>query len=122
MTTETIEEDDIRFLQLRWSKLLKLLTENFGKEPDIEAILFLIGIRELGIPGGKFTKEQKVDLMHIAICAIFAPEGYFELSHLDQEGWPHWVELKPLPHVDIFSQEIFLKSHIVDYFAEIYEI
>ncbi|HHG83818.1 MAG TPA: hypothetical protein ENJ82_03635 [Bacteroidetes bacterium] len=122
MITETSNENDIRFLQVRWRKLLDQLTKQFGKEPDIEAMLFLIGLRELGRGPGKYTKEQKLDLMHIAICAILAPSGYYELSHLDQDGWPHWDSLKPLPFIDIFSQELFLKSHIVDYFAEIYEI
>jgi hypothetical protein len=121
MATEQ-DEDDIRYLQVRWANLIGILKANFKKVPDIEAILFLIGVRELGLGAEDFTKEQKVDLMHIAICAIFAPAGYFQLSHLDQEGWPHWEAVKPLPHVDIFSQELFLKSHIVDYFADIYEI
>jgi hypothetical protein len=76
----------------------------------------------IGERPGEFTKEQKVDLMHIALCAILAPAGYFELDHLDQEGWPHWTPIKELPFIDIFSQEIFLKSHIVDYFADIFNI
>ena len=116
------EKEDINRLQERWAMLSGIIKTNFGKKPDIEAILFLIGVRELGINPENFTKEQKVDLMHIAICAILAPDGYFELDHLDQDGWPHWKQLKPLPHVDVFSQEVFLKSYIVDYFADIYEI
>lgn len=118
----TEEQDDITRLLERWGRLIGILTTRFGKKPDIEAILFLIGVRELGATPDEFTKEQKVDLMHIAICAIFAPDGYFRLDHQDQDGWPHWEQLKPLPHVDIFSQELLLKSYIVDYFADIYEI
>ena len=79
-------------------------------------------MRELGKGTHKWTKEQKVDLMHIAICAILAPAGYFELTHQDQDGWPHYEAREALPAGDIFSQEIFLKSHIVDYFADIYDI
>lgn len=116
------EEEDILFLQTRWEKLTRQITEQFGKKPDIEAILFLIGLRELGTGPRSFSKEQKVDLMHIALCAILAPSGYYELDHLDQDGWPHWKQMKELPFIDIFSQEVFLKSHIVDYFADIYDI
>jgi hypothetical protein len=116
------ETEDINRLQERWGKLSEIIKERFGRKPDIEGILFLIGVRELGEMPSDFTKEQKVDLMHIATCAVLAKGGYFEVSHLDQEGWPHWNQLKPLPHVDIFSQEVFLKSYIVDYFADIYEI
>lgn len=120
MTTK--EKDDISQLQIRWARLIGLLEVKFGKLPNLEAILFLIGLRELGVGAEEFTKEQKVDLMHIAVCRLLAPQGYYELSHLDQDGWPHWEELKPLPFIDIFSQEIFLKSVMVDYFAEIYDI
>ncbi len=118
----TTDKDDISQLQIRWARLMGLLEVKFGKLPNLEAILFLIGLRELGEGPRKFTKEQKVDLMHIAICRLTSPQGYYELSHLDQEGWPHWNQLKPLPFIDIFSQEIFLKSLMVDYFAEIYDI
>jgi hypothetical protein len=116
------QKDDINRLQHRWALLLAAIKDNFGKKPDLEGLLFLIGVRELGALPQDFTKEQKVDLMHIAICAVLAPSGFYKLSHQDQDGWPHWEQLKPLPHVDIFSQEVFLKSHIVDYFADIYDI
>lgn len=120
---EVNEKDDIALLQVRWAKLMGHLERFFSKPPSMEGILFLIGVRELGAhPSQKFKKEEKQDLMHIAICAVLAPSGYFELEGQDQEGWPHWKEAKPLPFINIFSQEIFLKSHIIDYFAEIYEI
>lgn len=117
-----VETDDISQLQVRWARLMGILEIKFGKLPNLEALLFLVGLRELGAGPEDFTKEQKVDLMHIAICRLLAPQGYYELSHLDQDGWPHWEQLKPLPFIDIFSQEIFLKSVLVDYFAEIYDI
>jgi hypothetical protein len=116
------QEDDIMFLQHKWTRLLAKIKEQFDVEPNMESILFLIGVRELGQGAKKFTKEEKVDLMHIALCAILAPSGYYELSHLDQEGWPHWVEVKPLPFINVFSQEVFLKSHVVDYFKDVYEL
>lgn len=119
---EHTEKDDINRLQERWSALSAIIQSRFGKKPDVEAMLFLIGVRELGATPDEFTKEQKMDLMHVGLCAVLAPGGYFVLSHLDQEGWPHWDQVLPLPHVDIFSQEVFLKSYIVDYFAEIYDI
>ncbi|MFN8395135.1 MAG: hypothetical protein U0176_10840 [Bacteroidia bacterium] len=116
------DPDDINRLQERWSILAKLIEQRFGKKPDLEAMLFLIGVRELGAMPDDFTKEQKVDLMHVGLCAVLAQGGYFQLSHQDQDGWPHWDQLQPLPYIDIFSQEVFLKSYIVDYFAGIYEI
>lgn len=94
------------------------LHKQFGKQMTMESILFLIGVRELGAGPQDFTKEQKVDLMHIAICRLLSQSGYYELSHLDQEGWPHWELVKPLPSTDVFSQEFLLKEHVLAYFEE----
>ena len=114
--------DDVTLLQERWAKLMSLLNTQFNKTLTLEGVVFLIGIRELGLPLREYEKEVKVDLMHIAICALLAPSGYYKLSHIDEEGWPHWIQEKPLPHLDLFSQEIVLKSHIIDYFSSIYSI
>lgn len=116
------DDDTMARLVVRWTRLMEILQRDFGKRPSLEGVLYLIGVRELGVLPREFTKEEKRDLMHIAICAILAPSGYYRLSHRDDEGWPHWETLDPLPFIDIFSQELFLKSHIVDYFAQIYEI
>jgi hypothetical protein len=103
-------------LQLRWWKLEEKFLERFGKKPDVESILFLIGIQEFGDIQKKFTKEQKQDLMHIAICTVLAPSGYYELSHVDEDGWPHFKQLQPMPEIDPIMQENFLKDHILLYF------
>ena len=103
-------------LQVRWWKLEEKFLERFGKKPDVESILFLIGIQELGEIKKKFTKEQKQDLMHIAICTVLAPSGFYELSNVDEDGWPHFKQLKPMPQIDPIMQENFLKDHILLYF------
>ncbi|MCU7548618.1 hypothetical protein OCK74_05790 [Chitinophagaceae bacterium LB-8] len=103
-------------LQQRWWKLEEKLMQRFEKKPDVESILFLIGIQELGDIRKKFTKEQKQDLMHIAICTVLSSSGYYELSHVDEDGWPHFKQLKPMPAMNPFEQEIFLKDHILLYF------
>jgi hypothetical protein len=103
-------------LQQRWWNLEAKLVERFGKKPDLEAILFLIGMQEAGIIREKLTKEQKQDLMHVAICSLLAPSGYYELEGMDQDGWPHFRQLKPIPELDTIAQENFLKDHILLYF------
>lgn len=108
-----IRNDD---LQMRWWKLEEKLMQRFGKKPDVESILFLIGIQELGDIKKKFTKEQKQDLMHIAICTVFAPSGYYELTHVDEDGWPHFRQLKAMPEIGPIEQENLLKDHILLYF------
>ena len=49
-------KDDI---QSRWWALEEKLMIRFGKKPDMEAILFLIGIQEVGDFRTKFTKGTK---------------------------------------------------------------
>ena len=57
-------------LQTRWWDLERKLMDKFGKKPDLESILFLIGLQETGFIQEKISKEQKQDLMHVAICSI----------------------------------------------------
>ncbi len=103
-------------LQTRWWALEAELVERFGKKPDMEAILFMIGIQEADKFKIKFTKEQKQDLMHVAICTLLLPSGIYEATGLDEDGWPHFKQLKPLPDFSLKEQEDFLKDHILFYF------
>jgi hypothetical protein len=104
-------------LQTRWWKLEAKLVERFnGKKPDLETILFLIGIQEFGQVKEKFTKEQKQDLMHVAICTLLSQSGYYELEGIDKDGWPHFKQLKAMPEMHTVEQENFLKDHILLYF------
>jgi hypothetical protein len=44
------------------------------------------------------------------------PSGYYELSHVDEDGWPHFKQLKAMPDMMAHEQENFLKDHILLYF------
>jgi hypothetical protein len=105
-------------LQQRWWNLEARLVERFGKKPDMEAILFLVGLQETGFIKEKITKEQKQDLMHVAVCNLLMPSGYYELELVDSEGWPHYRQLKPMPDMDPIQQENFLKDHVLLYFDQ----
>lgn len=101
----------------RWLDIEILLKDRFGKIPDLEGILFLIGVNELGkLPRKKFSKEQKQDLMHVAVCKLLCQKGYYEYVGRDEEGWPHFNELNHLDVAGIKDQEILLKECIVHYF------
>ena len=64
-------------LQVRWLKLRIKLKEKFGIKPDMNGVLLLIGIQELGKGRAEYSKEEKQDLMHIAVCKLLADDGYF---------------------------------------------
>jgi len=94
-----------------------ILGRQLGKRPkDLNAVLFLIGIQELGKGMQEFSKEEKQDLMHIAVCKVLSYSGFYELEGTDQDGWPHWKLAKPLPHFDLLEQESLLKMHVIEYF------
>ena len=103
-------------LQQRWWDLEARLVERFGKKPDLEAILFLIGMQETGFIKEKITKEQKQDLMHVATCSLLAQSGYYEMEGKDADGWPHYKQLRTLPVLNAFEQENFIKDHVLLYF------
>jgi hypothetical protein len=102
-----------------WEELLNVLEKVLGKRPaDLNGVLFLIGVQELGKGPITFTKEQKQDLMHIAICKVLSLSGFYELEGLDKDGWPHWRVVEKLPHFSLISQETLLKMHVIRYFKE----
>lgn len=103
-------------LQVRWWNLEAKLVERFGKKPDLEAILFLVGIQETGKAGENFSKEQKQDLMHVAICSLLATSGYYTRIGTDKDGWPHFEQLKAMPDMTPAEQENFIKDHVLLYF------
>ena len=102
--------------QTRWWDLERKLMDRFGKKPDVEAILFLIGLQEIVLSQEKISKEQKQDLMHVAICTILSRSGYYIVEGKDQDGWPHFKQLQNLPIMNMIEQEAFLKDHILLYF------
>jgi len=106
-------------LQVRWLKLRIKLKEDFGIKPDMNGVLLLIGVQELGQGPQKFSKEQKQDLMHIAICTILSASGYYILEGHDDEGWPHFKQVKELPPFNMIEQENFLKDHVLLYFENL---
>lgn len=106
-------------LEKQWNGLLNELEARIGKRPaDLNAVLFLIGVQELGRGRQTFSKEEKQDLMHIAICRVLSLSGFYQLEGVDAEGWPHWKATKKLPHFDLLEQEKLLKMHTIDYFAQ----
>lgn len=106
-------------LERSWQKLLSALEKVIGKRPkDLNAVLFLMGVQELGQGKRNFSKEEKQDLMHIAICKALSLSGFYVLEGLDEQGWPHWKLVKKLPHFDLLEQEKLLKMCVMDYFEQ----
>ncbi len=101
----------------RWNVLMAEMEARFGKRPDLNALLLLIGVQELGQGVAEFTKEQKQDLMHIATCKLFSLSGHYELERIDEDGWPHYKLLRPVPFAFLKEQERMMKWHMLEYFS-----
>lgn len=96
--------------------VVKTLSSQFGEDIDVQAILFLIGVQELGKGKVKLSKNEKLDVMHIAICTLLSPYGFYEYKGVDEEGWPHWQINEKLPPLKPLQQETLIKEAIVEYF------
>jgi hypothetical protein len=107
-------------LKERWEKVVEILSNQFaeGEPLDLDAIIYLIGVQELGQFKRVFAKDEKVNLMHIAICRLLEPYGYYEFDFFDKEGWPHYKVKEELPPLKAGEQTILMKDAIVNYFVE----
>ena len=107
-------------LKERWEAVISKLSQQFadGDTLDLDAVIYLIGVQELGQFDRKFKKDHKLDLMHIAICKLLSPYGYYELDFVDEDGWPHYKTIEALPHLKAGEQSILMKDAIVQYFVE----
>jgi hypothetical protein len=110
----------LQTLEADWKKLLKTLNARFDADLDLESVLFLIGIQELGQGYKKYTKDQKLELMHIAICTLLVPYGYYIYKGRDDDGYPHWETNDLLPPLNAGQQMALMKSCILGYFGEEY--
>ncbi len=105
-------------VELRFQKLKAKLEEKFGEGMDVQAILFLIGVNELGTGYNRFRKDEKTDLMHVAVCTLLEPYGYYEFEGRDPDNWPHFKLLKQLPPLDHQQQQHLIKEAMIDYFIQ----
>lgn len=107
-------------LKLRWEAVVALLSSRFadGDTLDLDAIIYLIGLQEFGKFDRKFKKDDKLNLMHIAICRLLEPYGYYEFDFQDEQGWPHYKVVSPLPQLKAGEQTVLMKEAIVQYFLE----
>ena len=108
-------------LKEKWDFLVEKLTEKFsdGEELNLDGIIYLIGVQELGQGYRTFKKDEKLNLMHIAICKLLEPYGYYEFDFFDEDGWPHYKIVTELPNLKPGEQTILMKEAILTYFESL---
>ena len=107
-------------LKEQWDELVSILTERFSETEtiDIEGILYLVGLQELGQVHKRFKKEDNVDIIHIGICSVLEPFGYYAFDYFDDDRWPHFKLLEELPPLKPGEQSILMKEAVVYYFIQ----
>ncbi len=105
-------------LKLKWEDIQRDVSEKFGggETLDLDSIVFLIGVQELGQGFKKFSKDEKVNIMHIAICRLLEPFGYYEFDFFDKDGWPHYKTVDKLPSLKAGEQTVLMKEAVIMYF------
>lgn len=109
-TEEKTQED------LAWESLRDRLEKQFGRRPDMQGILFLIGHRELGQLRTKFSRVAKQELIHVGVCSLLAREGYYHFVARDEDGWPHFERSPNNPPMSGKEQEQLLRRLALAYF------
>ena len=107
MVKDVLDEDWVE-AKLKFEKI-------FGGGIEMDGLLFLIGVQELGQGFRKFEKDEKMNLMHIAVCKLLEPLNYYSYSHKDPQGWPHYIKNDNLPGLSKKEQDNLLKSAIITY-------
>jgi hypothetical protein len=104
--------------QKNWDELANKINKRFDDTLDVESILFVIGMQELGQVIDKFTKDQKLEVIHVAVCVILEPFGFYEFEGRDKDAWPHWKTVKELPRLNNDQQEQLIKEGILEYMKD----
>lgn len=106
-------KEDWNRVQLEFSKRFAV-----GEEMDVDGILFLIGVQEVGLGAKMYKKSDKLDLIHVAICRLLEPYGYYEFKGVDEQFWPHYEPCATLPFLKPGEQSLLIKESIVLYCRE----
>lgn len=109
-----------KLLKKHWEALKEKISKTFGDGEilELDAIIYLIGVQELGQGHRAFKKDEKINLMHIAICRLLEPLGYYEFDFFDDDGWPHYKIVDELPNLKPGEQSVLMKEAVVHYFLE----
>ncbi|MBL4670338.1 MAG: hypothetical protein HRT73_07295 [Flavobacteriales bacterium] len=104
-------------LEEKWNSVQKMVFKRFGEKLDEQTILFIIGLQELGKGEADYKKEEKLDIIHIGVCTALIPFGYYQSIGKDDDGWPHFKNIKKLPNeIQGEAQESLLKQAIIKHF------
>ena len=104
-------------LEKKWKQLVNKLEKQFNDEMSLKGILYLIGIQELNFGVKRFSREEKINVLHVATCKLLSEYGYYKFDSVDKDGWPHYKELKALHNLSDSDQQKLIKKSIIKYLS-----
>ena len=113
-----MNKEEVDAVKIKWKQLTEALAKQFDEAPDLQVILFLIGVQELGKGKQTFSKDDKQNLMHLATCRILSEFGYYSFEKLDEDGWPHYKVIQKLPPMSVGEQDLMLRKAAIAYFEK----
>ena len=105
-----------------WIELCDQLGKQFDIDIDLNGVLFLVGIRERGLTFQPFSKEEKMNLIHLGCCTLYQEMGLTEKIGMDEEGWPLFAQKALAPVIPEERKHKVLQDCAVRYFKKIYEV
>ncbi len=104
-------------LEKKWKQLVNKLEKQFNDEMSLKGILYLIGIQELNFGVKRFSREEKINVLHVATCKLLSEYGYYKFDSIDKDGWPHYKEVKALHNLSDSDQQKLIKKSIIKYLS-----
>ena len=104
-------------LEKKWEQLVNKLERQFNDEMSLKGILYLIGIQELNFGVKRFSREEKINVLHVATCKLLSEYGYYKFDSIDKDGWPHYKEVKALHNLSDSDQQKLIKKSIIKYLS-----
>lgn len=98
-----------------WKNTIIRLEKEFDQDLTLKGVLYLIGVQELNLGLKKFSREEKISVLHVAVCKILVPFGYYRFDRVDEDGWPHYTELNAIKDLSEKDQELLIKKAIIKY-------
>ena len=101
----------------QWGRLVQKMEDRFGEPPDLTTMIFTVGLQECGQGFRTFKKDEKLEVMHVGVCTLLTPMGFYKEMGTDEEGWPHFERLSEIQAVSKQEQELLMKRALLEYFA-----
>ena len=104
-----------------WTELCDYLGKQFNIDIDLNGVLFLVGIRERGLTFQRFSKEEKMSLIHLGSCTLYQEMGLIEKNGIDVDGWPVFTQKALAPVIPEERKHKVLQDCALRYFQKIYQ-